>query len=104
MDKQFDKSIFHGYLIKGDVTDAIQYLSRFPEQSELYQKYISVFEKEEYPVFVTDSGLNEILMIYQKYYRDVFYLHMDAEQAAETMRIRFMAFLVLTILICNFVT
>ena len=90
MDKGFDKSIFHGYLIKGNITDAIQYLSRFPEQSELYQKYLSVFEKEVYPVFEADSSLNEILMIYQKYYRDVFYLRIDTERATEVMRSRFM--------------
>ena len=89
MDNGFDKSRFYGFLIKGDVTDAVQYLSRFPAQSELYQKYLSVFEKEEYPVFEADSSLNEILMIYQKYYRDVFYLRMDTECAAETMRSRF---------------
>lgn len=90
MDNGFDKSIFYGYLIKGDVTDAIQYLSQFSEQSKLYQKYVSVFEKEEYSVFEADNSLNEILMIYQKYYRDVFYLRMDAERAAEVMRSRFM--------------
>ena len=92
MSSSFDRSIFHGYLIKGDLTDAIEYLSRFPEQAELYQKYISVFENEEYSVFETDIVLNEMLLIYQKYYRDVFYLHVDKEQAEEAMKNRFIRF------------
>lgn len=88
MDQGFDKGIFYGYLIKGDVMDAIEYLSRFPEQSALHQKYVSVFEKEEYPVGEADQSFHEILLIYQKYYRDVFYLRMDADLAAEAMRSR----------------
>lgn len=92
MDKEFDKNIFYGYLIKENVTAAIRYLSLFPNQSELYKKYVSLFEKEEYSVFETDNSINEILIIYQKYYRNVFYLHMDAEHAAKTMKNMFMHF------------
>ncbi|MCH5286771.1 MAG: hypothetical protein J1E43_05065 [Christensenellaceae bacterium] len=89
MENVFDKAIFHGCLIKGDVAGAMQYLAHFPEQAELYQRYVSVFEKEAYPALSADARLNAILTIYQKYYRDVFYLHRDAEQAAEAMKDRF---------------
>ena len=89
MDKAFDRSVFYGYLIKGDVTDAIQYLARFPEQAALHQKYVSLFEKEQYPVLEADTRLDEILRIYQKYYRNVFYLQMDAKCAEEAMKDEF---------------
>lgn len=89
MDQAFDRNGFYGYLIKGDVADAVRYLARFPEQTALYQKYISVFEKEEYPVLAADSRLDEILRVYQKYYRNVFYLRMDAKRAEEAMKDEF---------------
>lgn len=89
---EFDRSVFHGYLLKGDVTDAIEYLAQYPQEKELYRKYKAVFEKEEYVVFEVDDVLNEILIIYQKYYRDVFYLHIDAEKAATVMKNRFTDF------------
>ena len=89
MDKTFDSEIFYGCLLRGEVRDAIQYLADFPEQAERYEKYVSRFEKEEYIALETDIFLNEILLIYQQYYRDVFYLHLDAEQAEETMKNKF---------------
>ena len=92
MDPEFNKGVFHGYLLKGDLTDAIGYLSLFPEKAELYQRYISVFEKEAYSVFTEDNYLNEILILYQKYYRDVFYLRMDKEEAEKAMQRRFALF------------
>ena len=89
LDAAFDKEIFHAYLLKGELTDAIQYLARFPEQAELHRKYISVFEREEYAVFAGDCVLNDILILYQKYYRDVFYLHTDEEKAADALKAGF---------------
>ena len=89
MGKVFDRERFHGYLIKGNAADAVQYLAEFPEQAELYRNYLSVFEKEEYPVLETDRSLNELLLIYRQYYRDVFYLHLDAEQAEQIMKGKF---------------
>ena len=89
MGKAFDSEIFYGCLLRGEVRDAIRYLADFPEQAELHRKYTAVFEQEEYPVLAEDDRLNEILLIYQRYYRDVFYLQTDPEQAAETMKRRF---------------
>ena len=89
MSQAFDSELFYGYLLRGEVKNAIRYLADFPEKAELHQKYISLFEKEEYPVLTEDDFLNEILLIYQRYYRDAFYLHLDPKQAAETMKRRF---------------
>lgn len=88
----FDESFFHGCLIKGDLPGAIAYLKQFPGQKERYYRYLSVFQDEKYPTADTDACLNGILLIYQKYYRDVFYLRIEAKQAEETMRRRFADF------------
>ena len=86
MGEMFDREVFYGCLLRGEVTDAMGYLAKFPEQAELYQKYVSLFEQEEYLTLETDNFLNEILLIYQQYYRDIFYLHTDPERAEETMK------------------
>ena len=90
MSKAFDGEVFYSYLLKGEVREAIRYLADFPEQAELYQKYTSVFEREEYHILMEDDFLNEILLTYQQYYRDVFYLQTDSGQAAEIMKDRFL--------------
>lgn len=77
----FQRNTYYGYLIQGKLRDAIQYLQQFPEQEALYNKYISLFEHEQYIKYDTEDKLNEILTIYQQYYRDVFYLNLNAEEA-----------------------
>ena len=35
----FNETLFHGFLLKGELRDAISYLGRFPEeQAELYRR------------------------------------------------------------------
>ncbi|MCH5159382.1 MAG: hypothetical protein J1F66_00850 [Clostridiales bacterium] len=89
--KQYNENIYYGYIIKGQLKRAIAYL-RECGQTELCQKYIDLFENEKYLTFDVDDYLNEILLIYQKYYRDVFYFETQADQAAETMRRGFVRF------------
>ena len=93
MDTKFDENIFYGHLIKGDLNSALGYLKQFPEQAGLYGRYQSIFEQEQYVAYDADSHLNELLMIYQQYYRDVFYLQVDVEDAAERMKNRFVSLL-----------
>ena len=89
---EYNENQFYGYLVKGDLHHAMGYLSQFPEQKELYLKYLSVFEEEQYLTFKADEFLDKILCIYQKYYRDVFYLNMEAEKAREILISRFADF------------
>ena len=93
MDKKFDENFFYGQLIKGDLNGAIGYLKQFPEQAGLYDRYRSVFEQEHYVTYDADSWLNKLLTVYQQYYRDVFYLNANAEEAAGRMRDRFASLL-----------
>ena len=72
MGAEYDENIFYGFLIQGDLNGAIGYLKQFPEQAGLYGRYRSVFEQGHYVAYDVDSHLNELLVVYQQYYRDVF--------------------------------
>lgn len=87
----FENSVFYSYLVKAKLRDALLYLKQYPEKMEEYQKYKAIFEREEYLKYEVDTFLNEILLIYQKYYRDVFYLEISDTVAEEIMRKRFIS-------------
>lgn len=82
----FDENKYYGYILKGDLAGAIHYVKQFPEQSALYQRYMAVFEKKRYLNYAIDEPLNNILRAYQQYYRDVFYLRLDKNGAADKLR------------------
>ena len=84
----FDYDLYYGYIIKGDLLSAITYIKQFPEKSDLYNRFASVFEHEQYISYEVDAELNEILLAYQKYYRDTFYLCIAKEQAENKLKER----------------
>lgn len=88
-DRNYDADVFYGHILKGELRAAMAYLGKFPEQSERYHKCITLFQEEQYLTYNVDTALNEMLLVYQKYYRDVFYLEKEAEQAALQMRDNF---------------
>lgn len=83
---EFSDKIYRGYIIKGDLIGVIDYVKQFPEQAELSQRYRNIFEQEQYIIHGIDPNLEEILTLYQKYYRDVFYLCIDKEKAVDRLR------------------
>lgn len=89
--ESFDKTTYCGYLLKGNLTEAMAYVEKFPEKADLYQKYLSIFEREQYLTYDIDSKLNGILLAYQQYYRDAFYLSMEKNQAADKLKGRLAA-------------
>ncbi len=88
MQHDFDRSIFHSRLVNGRLKDAMSYLALFPSQSELYGRYVSRFQEENYCAYDVAPELNEILLAYQKYYRDAFYLELAPEEAERRLSIR----------------
>lgn len=85
----FNRGVLHGFLLKGKLRNAMEYLKQFPAQEDLYQKYVSVFEQEHYPHYEEDAFVDAMLLIYQRYYREIFYLGEDAESAKVRMGERF---------------
>ena len=76
------------YILKGDLIGAINYVKQFPEQAKAYNRYINIFELEQYTAYEVDTDLGEILTMYQEYYRDAFYLCIGKENAVEKLRTR----------------
>lgn len=83
-----DKGIYYGYIIKGDMHGAITYIKQFPEQANLYNRFMDVYEHAQYMTYEVDAELNNILTAYQQYYRDAFYLCVGQEEAANKLRNR----------------
>lgn len=88
MEHPFDQNLCLAHLKKGNLRAAMAYLAQFPEHAELYQRYMSLFQQENYLSYDVDSSLQDILLIYQKYYRDAFYLEQSPEDAAGRLRVR----------------
>ena len=86
--KKFEKETLREMLIKGNLRAAMTYWKQFPETAALYQKGVDLYQKEHYLTYDVDTELNEILLIYQKYYREVFYLELPAEETAQRLRER----------------
>lgn len=88
MKTAFDQNLCLAWLKKGRLRPAMEYLAQFPEQAELYQQYMSLYQQEHYLSYDADSQLQDILLAYQKYYRDAFYLEQSPEEATEGLRAR----------------
>lgn len=86
MEQNYSDMVYHGLLIRGNLTGAIAYLKQFPEQAELYRRYMYVFEEGRLTDFPVAPRLNRLLAAYQRYYRDAFYLCMDKEDAEAGLR------------------
>ncbi len=93
MDTGFQTDMFYGCLIRGSLYDAMDYLRRFPEQTQRLSRYQTVFEQDLRPVLHPNPALAALLDVYQQYYRDVFYRNVPAEEAEAAMCARFAALL-----------
>lgn len=93
MNADFSENTYYGYLVKGNLLEAIDYVKQFPEQAKRYHRFQEVFEKEQYRTYEADAWVHGVLLIYQKYYRDVFYLCIDKETAANKLQARLVDFL-----------
>ena len=78
--KKFEKDVLQRMIVKGNLRAAMAYLEQFPETAALHQKGLALYQEEHYRTYDVDAELNEILLVYQKYYRDVFYLELPAER------------------------
>ena len=70
--RTFEKDTLRGIIVKRNLRAAMTYLEQFPETATLYQKSVALYQQEHYLTYDVDAELNEILLAYQKYYRDAF--------------------------------
>ena len=60
------------FFMNGDIKGAIAYMREHEEFQDVLPAYIAVFENGEYRSYDVPEVLNQILRLYQVYYRDIF--------------------------------
>lgn len=58
------------FFMNGDIKGAIAYMREHEEFKDILPAYVAIFENSKYRRFDVPDKLNEILRLYQIYYRD----------------------------------
>lgn len=61
------------FFLNGDIKGTIAYMREHQEFRDVLPAYTAIFENCEYRTYDVPDRLNDILRLYQVYYRDVFY-------------------------------
>lgn len=81
------------FFINGDMKGAIEYMREHEEFKDILPAYAAIFEDCEYRTYDVPEFLSQILLLYQVYYRDVFYCGLPAEEASDKLLTRLRALL-----------
>ena len=73
------------FFINGDIKGAIAYMREHEEFKDILPAYVAIFENCEYLTFEIPDMLNDILRLYQIYYRDIFYCGLPEAKAADKL-------------------
>ena len=73
------------FFINGDMKGAISYMREHEEFQDILPAYIAIFEDREYRTYDVPEFLDQILLLYQVYYRDVFYCGLPETEAADKL-------------------
>ena len=73
------------FFLRGDLKGAIAYMRDHEEFKDILPAYAAVFEKCEYRTFEIPDELNDILRLYQIYFRDTFYCGLPEAEAADRL-------------------
>lgn len=70
------------FFMNGDIKGAITYMREHEEFKDILPAYTAIFENCEYRSYDIPDALNDILRLYQIYFRDVFYCGLPEPEAA----------------------
>lgn len=70
------------FFMNGDIKGAIAYMREHEEFKDFLPAYTAIFENCEYRSYDIPDALNDILRLYQIYFRDVFYYGLPEPEAA----------------------
>lgn len=73
------------FFINGDIKGAITYMREHEEFKDILPVYTAIFENCEYRRFDIPDALNDILRLYQIYFRNVFYCGLPEPEAASKL-------------------
>ena len=71
------------YFLRGDVRGAIAHMRAHEEFRDVLPAYLAIFENCEYRTYGIPAPLNDILRLYQIYFRDTFYCGLPEAEAKE---------------------
>ena len=69
----------------GDIRGAIAYMRDHEEFKDILPAYVAIFEDGQYRTYDVPGTLNDILRLYQVYYRDTFYCGLPETEAADRL-------------------
>ena len=73
------------FFLNGDIKGAIAYMRDHKEFKDILPAYVAIFENCEYRTYEIPDRLNNILRLYQIYFRDTFYCGLPEAEAAEKL-------------------
>ena len=73
------------FFVRGDIKGAIEFMREHDEYRDILPEYVAIFEEEKYLSYDIPSDLNDILFLYQIYYRDIFYCGIPESKASERL-------------------
>ncbi len=73
------------FFLNGDVKGAITYMRNHTEFKDILPAYVAIFENCEYRTYDVPDILNDVLRLYQIYFRDTFYCGLPETEAADKL-------------------
>ena len=73
------------FFLNGDIQGAIAYMRSHEEFKDVLPGYVAIFENCEYRTYDIPDALNDILRLYQIYFRDTFYCGLPEAEAADKL-------------------
>lgn len=80
IEKRTDMQISR-FFISGDIKGAIEYMRDREEFKDILPAYVAIFEDRKYRTYEVPDALNNILRLYQIYFRDTFYCGIPEQDA-----------------------
>ena len=73
------------FFMNGDIKGAIAYMRNHEEFKDILPAYVAIFEDQKYRTYEVPDALDNILRLYQIYYRDTFYCGSPETEAADKL-------------------
>lgn len=71
--------------MRGDIKGAIEYMRDHEEYRDILPAYVAIFEDQKYRTYEISDRLNDVLRLYQIYFRDTFYCGLSEAEAADKL-------------------
>ena len=81
------------FFLNGDIRGAIAYMRSHEGFKDILPAYAAIFEDQKYRTYEIPNNLNDILRLYQIYFRDSFYCGLPETEAADKLRTELRALL-----------